>query len=103
VKLKLKDMGFLRIRVHTMQGCVRVGLIPKKAYHQGKRVSSFLLFYPVIPSKYYGEKQKYMRGAGCAFQKNQNARQTGILLFQTPTTHCRTKYNGNIPSNHTEN
>jgi hypothetical protein len=72
VKLKLKDMGFLRIRVHMMQGCVSVGIIPKKACHQGKRVSSFLFFYPLIPSKYYGEKQKNMRW--------------GILLFQTPYT-----------------
>jgi hypothetical protein len=50
-----------------MQGCVSVGMIPKKACHQGKRVSSFLFFYPMIPSNDYGEKQNNMKGAGCAF------------------------------------
>jgi hypothetical protein len=102
VELKLKDMGFIQIRVHMIQGCVSVGMIPQKAYRQGKRFSSFLFFYPRIPSNCYGEKQNNMSGGGCAFQKNQNARQRGSLLFQTPTTHWRKKYNGTRPSNHTE-
>jgi hypothetical protein len=29
-KLKLEDMGFIRIRVHMMQGWLTVGLIPVK-------------------------------------------------------------------------
>ncbi len=58
-----------------MKGCVSVGHDTNRACGQGKRVSSFLFFYPMIPSKYDGEEQKiYEAGwgaAGCAFQKTE--------------------------------
>ncbi len=91
-KLKLEDMGFIRIRVHMTQGWVSVGLIPVKPVVKENAVS-FLFFYPVIPSKYYGKKQRkiWKGGGGGAFQN-----------FQTPPKQWRKEPTGNIPSNHTK-
>jgi hypothetical protein len=46
VKLKLEDMGFIGIRVHMMQGCVRVGLIAIKPVVKEKLFHAFFSFIP---------------------------------------------------------
>ncbi len=64
-------------------GLCEYGHDTNKACGQGIRVSSFLFFYPVIPSKYHRGKQIiYGRGWGWGvhFIKQSN-RQRGILLF----------------------
>jgi len=88
-----------------MQGCASVGHDTNSACGEGKRVSSCLFFYPMIPCKYDGEEQNiyegWLGGRGVHFKK-QSAQQRGILLSQTPTTQWRKEYNGNIPSNRTK-
>jgi hypothetical protein len=75
-------------------GLSECGPDTSKTCGQGKRGSSFLFFYPLIPSKYYGKKQRKIWRADSegAFQN-----------FQTPCKQWRKEHTGNIPSNHTKN
>jgi len=94
-QVEIKAQGH---EIYSNQGPHEAGLSDcgadtSKACSQGKRGSSFLIFYPVIPSKYYWNKQrKIWRGCSRgAFQK-----------FQTPLKQWRKEPTGNIPSNHTK-
>jgi hypothetical protein len=76
-KLKLEDMGFIRIRVHVTQVWVSVGLIPVKPAVKENVVQAFFSFIPWYPLEYYGEKQRKMwRGGGGGISKFWNTSQT---------------------------
>ncbi len=59
-KLKLEDMGFIRIRVHMTQGWVSVGRIPVKPAVKETTVQAFYSFIPWYPPSIMGKnREKY--------------------------------------------
>jgi hypothetical protein len=62
-KLKLKDMGFIRIRVHMTQGWVSVGLIPVKSAIKENTVQAFFSFMWWYPPSVMGKNRDKYGGA----------------------------------------
>jgi len=54
---------------------VSVGLIPVKPVVKENMVQAFFSFYPMLPSKYYGKKQRKIRRGG-GISKISNTSQT---------------------------
>ncbi len=88
-KLKLRDMRFIRIRVHVSQGWVSVGLIPVKPAVKENAVQAIYSFIPWYPPSIKGKNREKYAGVVVGILQN----------FETPPKLWRKESAGNISSN----